>query len=173
MSVCAKPTLAYWKKVWEKNKFPKIQIGEDNEFVWRATHQIMAHQYRKPKLEEGDLPPVLDVETNTPHFEQGIFKSKIDQWIQAVQKYYNCQPIIYTGAWFWDSNVGDESYKTYPLWVAHYQTRNPHVPHSWNDWNIWQYGIRRSVAGIHGQVDADYFKGTLEQLKALTLTEVS
>lgn len=37
-------TLAYWKRVWEKNKFSEIQMGEDNDFVWRGLH-IFAHDY--------------------------------------------------------------------------------------------------------------------------------
>jgi lysozyme len=122
-----------------------------------------------PQLEEGDLPPVLDVESDA---KQGInagisLKTAVDTWIEAVKKHYNCDPIIYTGRYTWDPQVStDASYGEYPLWVANYLASQPTLPTSWTSWRFWQYNTR-AVQGIWGAVDANYFQGSEAELRAL------
>jgi lysozyme len=122
-----------------------------------------------PQLEEGDLPPILDVESDA---SQGInagisLKMAVDTWIEAVRRHYNCYPIIYTGKYTWDLQVGtDTSYGQYPLWVATYFVSQPILPTSWTSWRFWQYNTR-TVQGIWGAVDANYFQGSEKDLHAL------
>ncbi len=38
-------TLAYWKSVWQSHPFSKINIGEDNMFVWQGSQPVVAHNF--------------------------------------------------------------------------------------------------------------------------------
>jgi glycosyltransferase involved in cell wall biosynthesis len=42
-------TLAYRKSLWERHKFPEIQIGEDSRFVWSSALSMM-HDVADPSL---------------------------------------------------------------------------------------------------------------------------
>jgi hypothetical protein len=43
------------------------------------------------------------------------------------------------------------------------------MPSGWSDWKFWQDSSTGSVAGIGGNVDTNFFNGTLVQLKAMTV----
>mmetsp|Transcript_10736 Transcript_10736/g.16178 ORF Transcript_10736/g.16178 Transcript_10736/m.16178 type:complete len:93 (-) Transcript_10736:45-323(-) len=80
-------------------------------------------------------------------------------------------PIIYTGYYFWQDNVGgpDDNLNC-PLWIASY-TSSPSIPPAWSSvgWAFWQYSDEGSVSGISGAVDEDYFKnsGTYPDIQGL------
>jgi hypothetical protein len=39
------PTVAYWKKYWERHSFADLQKGEDDEFVSHLDSKNFAHDY--------------------------------------------------------------------------------------------------------------------------------
>jgi lysozyme len=45
--------------------------------------------------------------------------------------------LVYTGAWFWDPQVGGASMGEHPLWVSGY-TSSPPMPQGWDAWTFWQ-----------------------------------
>lgn len=54
----------------------------------------------------------------------------------------------------------------YPLWVSHYiQADAPHFPPEWMTWTLWQFTDRARVDGIKNVAPADYFQGTLADLR--------
>jgi glycosyltransferase involved in cell wall biosynthesis len=55
-------TMAYLKTVWEQHAFPDMQVGEDNEFVWRAATTVQAHNYT-----EGFVSILHDRNTSPKH----------------------------------------------------------------------------------------------------------
>src|SRR5690606_25157857 len=98
-------------------------------------------------LGPGDLPGVIDVES-TDGLSPSQIATNVGIWIDIVTEGTGRQPIIYTGSYFWNDNVGTDAYNDHPLWIAHYTTNCPNMPNAWADWAIWQYSSTGSVAGI-------------------------
>ena len=111
-----------------------------------------------------DLPPTLDIETlDGRSAAQVVAEAAI--WIAAMREATGKEPIIYTGAYFWDDNRLPDTLNTQPLWTANYTTNPcPWTSDAWDRWTLWQYSDSGTVAGIAGPVDLDYFAGTLDDL---------
>ena len=112
------------------------------------------------KLGQGDLPCMIDVEV-TGGQSGGTIAAKVAHWISLVQQGTGKAPIIYTGPYFWEDNVGSASFGATPLWVADYGPSCPLIPSGWATWTFWQY----SDGG--GSLDHDVFNGTLADLQKL------
>lgn len=116
----------------------------------------------------GDLQMVLDLETT-----DGRSPAQVWAWTQAfiaeIKRLTGRPGIIYTGYYFWRDNVGNPSNNLdCPLWIASYNPA-PTVPSAWPYWTFWQYTSSGSVPGIAGNVDLDYFNGSLTSLYRLRL----
>jgi GH25 family lysozyme M1 (1,4-beta-N-acetylmuramidase) len=112
-------------------------------------------------LGEGDLPAMIDVE-KTGGLGGATIGARVLKWLQIVEKGTGLRPIIYTGSYFWEDNVGTDL-KSYPIWIAAYGPSCPALPQDgWTNWTMWQY----SDGG--GHLDHDVFNGSLSQLKAMS-----
>jgi lysozyme len=123
----------------------------------------------KPK--QGDLQLVLDLETT-----DGKTPAEVWAWTQAfcgrVQQLTHRPCIIYVGYYFWRDSVGNPTNNlNCPLWLAYWGSGDPQsfVPPAWDTWSFWQYTSTGTVPGISGNVDLDYFHGSVTTLKKLTL----
>jgi lysozyme len=115
----------------------------------------------------GDLPPMIDVEV-TGGQSGATITSKIHQWVNTVQAATGRKPLVYTGTWFWDPNVGSGDFSSYPLVESYYcSSCCPNLPNPWSDFAMWQYSSTGAVPGISGNVDLDKFKGTMADLQLL------
>jgi len=110
-------------------------------------------------LGDGDLPAAIDVEV-TGGQPPDVIAAKVRHWIDLVRAGTGKQPIIYTGPYFWQDNVG-AGFDDIGLWVAHYGPPCPLVPAGWDRWQIWQYD------DDGGYLDLDVFNGSLDDLRAL------
>jgi lysozyme len=117
-------------------------------------------------LQPGDLPPVLDLET-ADGLASSVVVARAKTWLAKIEAATKVKPIVYTAAFM--SSVIGTSFGGYTLWVANYGTTCPTMPSGWTDWQFWQHADNGNVAGIAGGVDADFFNGTLAQLKTLTI----
>ncbi|MDO8752271.1 MAG: GH25 family lysozyme [Anaerolineales bacterium] len=130
--------------------------------------------YVRSVKDDGELPHVLDLETN-----DGIRKEKIVPaakiWLDRVEAAFGRKPIIYSGQYFLqdyfvESGGGPPMWaKDYPLWLAQYPNQyaegmKPFLPRGWFNWAIWQYSDKGRVNGINASVDLNLFNGTLEEL---------
>ncbi len=130
--------------------------------------------YVKTVKDNGELPPVLDLETN-----DGMTKEKIVPavkiWLDRVESAFGKKPIIYSGQYFLQDYLvmaggGPPPWaKDYPLWLAQYPNQyvegmKPTLPRGWFNWTIWQYSDKGKVNGINASVDMNFFNGTLEEL---------
>jgi lysozyme len=113
------------------------------------------------RLGPGDLPCMIDVEV-TGGQSGGTIAARIRTWLDVVQAGTGLAPIIYTGPYFWDDNVGDASFGNFPLWIADYGPSCPALPNGWSTWTIWQYG------DSGGSLDQDVFNGSMSELQALS-----
>jgi len=112
------------------------------------------------QLGEGDLPCMIDVEV-TGGQSGATIATKVAHWMQLVQQGTGKAPIIYTGPYFWEDNVGSTSFGSTPLWVADYGPSCPLLPNGWSSWTIWQY------SDGNGALDHDVFNGSLADLQKL------
>ncbi len=116
-------------------------------------------------LEEGDLPPVLDVE-KAGRLDKAQLQRAVKTWLQEVEKHYGVKPIIYTGYKFKLQYLSDDFFNDYPYWIAHYYVGQLEYK---GPWAFWQYTDVGHIDGIDGYVDCNLFSGDLEALNALTI----
>lgn len=116
-------------------------------------------------LTQGDLPPVLDVETTGKKSPQEL-KAGVRIWLDRVEEHYGVKPILYTSYKFKMRYLNDSIFNTYPYWIAHYYVDSVRYEGAWKFWQHTDVGM---VPGIEEEVDLDVFNGTLEQLMELTL----
>ena len=130
--------------------------------------------YVKSVKDDGELPPVLDLESNDGQVKAKVI-SRAKIWLDEVEQAFGKKPIIYSGQYFLqdyfsEAGGGPPSWaKDYPLWIAQYPNNyvegsQPYLPRGWYKWTIWQYSEKGVVNGINAKVDLNLFNGTLEEL---------
>lgn len=118
------------------------------------------------QLEEGDLPPVLDVEVKPEGISSEDFRQGILEWLARVEEHYGVKPVLYTYHSFRLQYMNDPVFNLYPYWIAHYYVDS--VRYS-GKWAFWQYSDRGELPGIKGQVDLDIFNGSYEDLQRMAI----
>jgi len=130
--------------------------------------------YIKSMNDNGELPPVLDLESHDGQSKDLII-SGAKSWLDLVEGEFGKKPIIYSGQYFLQDHFsvaggGPPSWaKDYPLWLAQYPNNyvegsKPFLPRGWFNWTFWQYSEKGRVNGINASVDLNLFNGTLEEL---------
>jgi lysozyme len=119
------------------------------------------------KLAPGDLPPFLDFEVNNGVTGSALING-VQNWLDIVSSQMGVTPLIYTLTSFWNPNMNDQFGK-YPLWLARYSSAPGALPEGWSNWTFWQYSQSLPMSGISGNVDHDYFNGSLSDLQGLAL----
>jgi glycosyltransferase involved in cell wall biosynthesis len=72
-------TLAYWKSFWRANIFRELNIGEDNDFIWRSSPAIYAHNYTK-----GYLGIIHENNAGLTFQENPRQKLQMEKWIKEI-----------------------------------------------------------------------------------------
>lgn len=121
------------------------------------------------KLESGDLPPMIDVETANGDVDpaSGLAK-ELKAFIAAVEKELGARSVLYTSNAFWDKHMTGD-FDHHPLWVAEYQVKAPRLPNGWSEWTIWQHSQKGEIDGITGTVDLNLLNGDAASLDALRM----
>lgn len=115
------------------------------------------------KLQKGDLPPVLDIETIPSEQSMDSLKSGLKRWLDKVEKHYGMKPVIYSGESFYTDFLREEL-EGYELWIANYSFFEDEIR---PEWMFWQFTDKAKINGIEGNVDVNIFNGTTSQLRAL------
>ena len=118
------------------------------------------------KLENGDLPPVLDVEHKPKNQTDEEFKASVQEWLLTVEQYYHVKPIIYTYYKFKLRYLSDPIFDEYPYWIAHYYVEK--VTYQ-GPWKFWQHTDAGRLPGIKGTVDFNIYNGSFYDLRKLTI----
>jgi len=147
---------------WSRMKDAGIRRGAYQFFEpsQSATDQANLVVKKVGKLGAGDLPAMIDIEV-TDGASPGEMASAIRTWLEVVERGTGLRPIIYTGSYFWEDNVGATDFGDYPIWIAAYGPPCPSLPAGWSNWTFWQY----SDGG--GALDHDVFNGSLADLEKL------
>jgi lysozyme len=166
-----------------------MKVDTKFDFNWKECHAKGLHcgvyQYFEPaedpivqadlmlgmmgKLQPGDLPPVIDVESTTGANPTQL-ATAVTKWIAHVEKATGVKPIIYSGAYFWEGNVKSNAFAAYPLWHPQYTTAScPTIASPWTNWHFWQHSSTGSVSGISGNVDLNRWNGTAADLAGFAI----
>ena len=186
-----------WEKVFEEQKINFVIIrstmgneASDNKFQknWQAlkkTNSIRgAYHYYRPdedskkqaenyiknvKLEQGDLPPIVDIEKYSSSKSIKALKNEILKWLEIVEEHYKITPMIYTYNYFYTKVfLDDMRFEKYPIWIAWYNTnQNPET--IVKDWVFWQFSDKCIIKGIDAPVDINVFNGKLRDLDGLRI----
>lgn len=147
-----------FSRYWEQTKANGLIRGAYH-FFRPATDPIKQayHFLKTVKLQDDDLPPVLDIET-MGGLEAAAVCDRAAQWIDVMEKETGFRPIIYTYPGFWQK-LNTTRFSDYPLWIAHYTTaEQPMIPGGWKTWVFWQFTDQGKVEGITGGVDVNLFE---------------
>lgn len=117
-------------------------------------------------LEDGDLPPVLDVEHKPKNQTPEEFKESVLTWLHIVERHYKVKPIIYTYYKFKMTYLGDSVFDQYPYWIAHYYVEKVEYK---GKWKFWQHTDCGRLPGIKGYVDFNIYNGSYYDLRKLTI----
>ncbi len=138
-------------------------------------------------LQDGDLPPMLDLECPTSssqtQTESGceyagnsgwvptaMLIQRTFDWLTTVQQATGRTPIIYSYvSWFAGTAFTDARLASYPLYIASYASCAT-IPAPWTTAVFWQYSATTAVPGIAAKGDVDRFFGSASDLAALTTT---
>ena len=156
---------------FENNFYQAREYG----FTRGAYHFYSVHSSAKPqadffirkvKLENGDLPPVLDVEHKPKNQTDEEFKQSVLQWLEIVEQHYRVKPIIYTYYKFKTRYLSDPVFDDYPYWIAHYYVDSVEYQ---GKWKFWQHTDVGRLPGIKGNVDFDIYNGSMYDLRKMTI----
>ena len=145
-----------------RGAYARYAVGEDPA-------KQAAHFLATVRLESGDLPPVVDVETlNRGQEATPALAAGLHTYLAAIEAATSVKAIVYTSPGFWDAHF-DDTFGAYPLWVAEYGTEEPKAVKGWDGWTFWQHGQGGAVDGVTGKVDLDSFAEPLSSLRGLAL----
>lgn len=155
---------------WKKAKAAGMPRGAYHFFIASADGTVQANNFfNEVTLEDGDLPPVLDVEQlngTTPEH----LRTEVHEWLVLAEAHYGVKPIIYTNVDFYIRNLGKD-FDDYPLWAAHYY--QPGQPRISRPWTFWQHSDQGHVNGIVGKVDFNVFNGDSMEFSKLLIRKDS
>jgi lysozyme len=130
-------------------------------------------------LRVGDLPPVLDVEDRKTPIKPAAALAHIKACLAEIERLFGVVPWLYTSAGVLKErriNTPDNGLERHPLWVPRYETSIASVEKSvpacyvgHRAWKIWQVGFDNDLPGVGPDVDRNFFQGTVEQLRELTI----
>ena len=124
------------------------------------------HFLSQVKLENGDLPPVLDVEHKPKEQTDEEFKASVLTWLDIVENHYQVKPIIYTYYKFKMKYLNDSIFDQYPYWIAHYYVDSVEYK---GRWKFWQHTDAGKLPGIKGHVDFNIYNGSYYDLRQMTI----
>lgn len=135
----------------------------------KSSARSQAHFFlSRVKLEEGDLPPVLDVEHKKKDQPVDEFQREILLWLHTVEDRYHVKPIIYTNYKFKLAYLNDKRFDGYPYWIAHYYVDKMEYQ---GEWKFWQHTDAGQLPGIRGAVDLNIYNGSYYDLQQLCILE--
>ena len=133
----------------------------------KSTPRQQAYYFLKQvHLEDGDLPPVLDVEHKPKDKSNDEFQRDILTWLHIVEDKYHVKPILYTYYKFKEAYLNTPVFDDYPYWIAHYYVEK--VTYK-GPWKFWQHTDVGKLPGIKGYVDFNIYNGSYYDLRKLTI----
>ena len=159
----------------DENFVDNFYQAREHGFTRGAYHFYSVHSPAKDQaaffiqnaaLENGDLPPVLDVEHKPKDQTDAEFKASVKEWLDIVERHYGVKPIIYTYYKFKMRYLSDPMFDGYPYWIAHYYVKKVEYK---GRWKFWQHTDVGKLPGIKGYVDFNIYNGSFYDLRKMTI----
>lgn len=152
---------------WEGAKENNILRGAYHFYRPDENSTLQAQNFiAKVKLKNGDLPPVLDIETLPKTQSMDRLVEGIKNWCKIVEEHYDVKPIIYTSDKYFEDYLQNH-FEGYIIWIANY---NFWVQEMKGHWDFWQFTEKATIDGVKRyKVDVNIFNGTVDDLEGLTL----
>ncbi len=155
-----------FKENFRKSRQYGLFRGVYHFFNPKSSAILQARNFiRTVKLEEGDLPPVLDIEIIDDVPVRSLRDSAL-VWLKIVEQHYGVKPILYTNYSFRRDYLDTPAFDAYPYWIAHYYVEELQYK---GKWHFWQHTDRGKVSGIDGYVDLNCYNGTLDDLRRFVI----
>lgn len=149
---------------WKEAKANGIVRGAYHYYLPDGNPKQQAKNFNESvRLEPGDLPPVIDIETRGIGIHK-IFIKNIKTFIDELSKNCNCKPIIYSYDAFYNDYLQGQ-FNDYPLWIARY---GPDKPMN-SLFKFWQFTDRARIDGIGTKVDMNVFAGDSSEFANLLI----
>ena len=152
---------------WEGAKENNILRGAYHFYRPDENSTLQAQNFiAKVKLKNGDLPPVLDIETLPKTQSMDRLVEGIKNWCKIVEEHYDIKPIIYTSDKYFEDYLQNH-FDGYIIWIANY---NFWVQEMKGHWDFWQFTEKATIDGVKRyKVDVNIYNGTVDDLEGLTL----
>ncbi len=152
---------------WKGSKENNILRGAYHFYRPDENSTLQAQNFiNKVKLEDGDLPPVLDIETMPKTQSMDKMIEGLKNWCKIIEEHYDVKPIIYTSDKYYEDFL-KEHFDGYIIWIANY---NFWVERMKGHWDFWQFTEKATIEGVDGyKVDVNIYNGTVDDLEGLTL----
>lgn len=152
---------------WNGARRQNFKIGAYHYFHPDLDPETQANFFvNSVSLQSGDLVPVLDIE----EFKAGMTANEVVQsclvWLRLIERKYGKKPLVYTSAKFYDNYFAGTEIDEYPIWIAHYHVSSPETK---ANWKFWQHSDRAKIDGIECEVDANVFRGDINELEKFLL----
>jgi lysozyme len=165
---------ANFAKYWAALKNSPVKRGAYQfcrpEYDADKTIALFAKSYKPAK---GDLIPTLDIEdqyADVTSVSKAAKLAQIRRMVDLLSREVGRQPMIYTKRRVWDALGNPVDLAQCPLWVIDYKSDyDPILPKPWPTFAFWQSGQNKSMQGIEGDYDPDFFNGTPADMKQFCL----
>ncbi|MFT5859461.1 MAG: lysozyme [Flavobacteriaceae bacterium] len=150
--------VSYVDPAWKENRNQLTQLNVKHGAYHFFLPSMNAPQQAKHFLKhysfrEGDLPPVLDAETEGA--TDKILIQGMKSWLKLVERKTGVRPVIYTSYHFYKTKFRGK-FDDYEFWIASYNSNEKRLS---DDCIIhWQYTDLGIVQGINGFVDLNFSK---------------
>lgn len=148
-----------YQKNYTEAKRLGIPCGANHFLTDTVSGKVQAELFLSHvRFEAGDLPPVLDVEIDSPSIVE-----KAKEWLAIVEQECDVKAIIYTNMHVYATRIKNDSVlNARDLWLAKPRSDMPEVPNC----KFWQFTHEGHVRGIiDNVVDLNMFNGTKKQLE--------
>lgn len=164
---------------WQKLKLTNLLRGP--YVFWDCRYTAQQHWDNLSSLgidfnKENVLPVMIDLENQeNSDLDKMVannhahYAAEVTKLIELVELNTKRTPVIYTDPSYLRDYLGGASWPKCPLWLAAIQDKPPRPSKGWDKWTFWQNSWKGKIDGslTGGQLDMDYFNGTIEELKAL------
>lgn len=143
-------------------------VGAYHFFHFNYSGSIQAKNYIDTVQKYVNLPPVVDIEFdgNPKKYDITKIRAELKIMLSMLKQYYQVDPILYVTQRSYQEIV--KGYFDNRIWL-----RSTILPLTGKEKNVvfWQYTDRAEISGIEGLVDANVFKGNINQLEELFLID--
>ena len=157
-------------KNWKRIKQANLKRGAYHFFTPEIDGAQQAQNFlMNVNLQNGDLPPLLDMEI-TEHANPEELVQRIQDWRRVVSTAFEAKPIIYTNLKSYFRFIAGR-FDEYPVWIARYNEKVPDLGNN-KKWSFWQYDNNGKLKGIDQDVDLNAFQGSFAELDSLCLKNI-